>query len=408
MTTSVQPSSPLLSYEAALKMLLDARTPLSGTVDKIPLAEVAGRVLAKPVTAPCAMPGVDLTAMDGYAVRAADVAQAGVVLPVSQRIAAGDVGTPLAAGSAVRIFTGAPLPEGADSVVMQEDCTLLDDGSVRFGQAAQWGKSVRRRGSEVAQGSELLAVGTRLGPAHVALAASVGLGTLPVRPRLRVALFSSGNELLEVGAPPALGKIHDVNRVQLGMLLRELGCAVSDLGILPDDLDRTRQALTTAAADHDLLLTSGGVSVGEEDHIKEAVEASGTLELWKIAIKPGKPFAFGQVAGTDFIGLPGNPVSSFVTFVMLVQPFIRQRMGMANAAPPRRLLRAAFDWSTPDVRQEYLRARAQPDGSVVLHPQQGSAALAGLAWANGLVEIPPGQAIRAGDTVSFVPLDGTS
>ena len=404
MTTSTH----LLSYEAALGMLLDARPPLSGTIDKIPLAEVAGRVLAKPVTAPCAMPGNDLAAMDGYAVRAADVAQAGVVLPVSQRIAAGDVGTPLAGGSAARIFTGAPLPEGADSVVMQEDCTLLDDGSVRFEHAAQWGKSVRRRGEEVAQGSELLAVGTRLGPAHAALAASVGLGTLPVRPRLRVALFSSGNELLEVGAPPAPGKIHDANRVQLAMLLHGLGCVISDLGILPDDLARTRQALTAAAADHDLLLTSGGVSVGEEDHVKAAVETDGTLELWKIAIKPGKPFAFGRVGGTDFIGLPGNPVSSFATFVMLVQPFIRQRMGMANPVPPRRLLRAAFDWSKADARQEYLRARAQADGSVVLHPQQGSAALAGLAWANGLVEVPPGQAIRAGDTVSFVPLDGTT
>jgi molybdopterin molybdotransferase len=257
-------------------------------------------------------------------------------------------------------------------------------------------------------GGTLLATGTRLGPAELGLAASVGLATLPVFRRLRVALLSTGDELAEPGQPLPPGGIYNSNRYFLHALLEGLGCAVSDLGRVPDSLAETRSALQRASEGNDLILSTGGVSVGEEDHVKAAIEQSGSLDLWKIAIKPGKPLAYGKVGspGTarqvDFIGLPGNPVSSFVTFLMLVRPFILKRMGTADCLPLARPAVSASDWPKPDRRREFLRARVLADGRVELYPKQGSGVLTSCAWADGLVDCPPGQAFQAGDAVSFI------
>ncbi len=346
--------------------------------------------------------------MDGYALRCADVLAAGTRLAVTQRIPAGSVGHHLAPASAARIFTGAPVPEGADAVVMQERCER-DGEAVIVNHVPRDGENIRRRGEDIRAGSEILAAGTRLTPQALGLAASIGVPLLPTFRRLRVALFFTGDELATPGEPLKPGGIYNSNRYLLRGLLDRLGCAVTDLGIVPDTLEATREALRRAAALSDLIVTSGGVSVGEEDHVKPAVEAEGQLGLWKLAIKPGKPLAFGRVAtgnnnnAADFIGLPGNPVASFVTFLILVRPFILKRMGCSDWLPRRILLPAGFDWLRPDARREFLRARPGPDGRLELFPNQGSGVLTSTVWAGGLVDNPPGQAIRAGDVVQFIP-----
>lgn len=400
----------MLSYEEALNQLLAAAAPVAAT-KAVPLAAARGRILAAPQVSRIDVPPLDNSAMDGYAVRRADVAQAGVCLPVAQRIPAGTVGHTLAAGTAARIFTGAPVPAGADAVVMQELCEHGPDGSVVINHLPRDGENIRRAGEDIAAGSQILAAGTRLGPAQLGLAASVGLATLPVFRRLRVALLSTGDELAEPGQPLPPGGIYNSNRYFLQALLEGLGCAVTDLGRIPDSLDETRRALESAAEGNDLILSTGGVSVGEEDHVKAAIEQAGELNLWKIAIKPGKPLAFGKVrklgAGgaakqVDFIGLPGNPVSSFVTFLIFVRPFILKRMGAACWLPQARSVPSASDWIKPDKRREFLRARIAADGRVELYPKQGSGVLTSCAWADGLVDNPPGQSFFAGDAVSFI------
>lgn len=412
--------APLRSLDEALAALLAAVRPAcAAEPETVSTFDALGRVLAEDVRALIDVPPADNTSMDGYAMRAADVPAAGAVLPVSQRIPAGVVGEPLRPGTAARIFTGAQVPAGADAVVMQEMCEALPDGSVRVGQVPQPGQWVRRRAEDVARGAVVLAAGTRLAPAALGLAASVGAAALRVARRPRVAVFSTGDELVMPGevAPERMrpGAIYNSNRYTLRGLVQAMGCEVRDLGIVPDRLDATRAALREAAADNDLIITSGGVSMGEEDHLRPAVQAEGRLDLWQIAMKPGKPLAFGAVrrgpAGEGggeawFLGLPGNPVSSFVTFLLTVRPVLLRLQGSDAAArvPAGYPLRAAFGWPKPDRRREFVRACVNADGEVEIFPNQSSGVLTSAVWAEGLVDLAAGQVVAPGDTVRFIPL----
>ncbi|MDA0235075.1 MAG: molybdopterin molybdotransferase MoeA [Proteobacteria bacterium] len=391
----------MLSFDEAYEKLLGFVRPVR-EVEEVDTLFAAGRVLAVDQHSTIDQPPMDNSGMDGYALRAVDVPVAGTRLPVSQRIPAGSVGHELAPGTAARIFTGAPLPPGADTVVMQELCEHAGD-EVVVNTVPRAGEAVRRMGEDVARGARVLPAGLRLSPQAVALAASVGLARLPVHRRVKVAVFSTGSELVMPGEPLPPGGIYNSNRYLLRGLLAGLGCEVADFGIVPDRLDATREVLRRAAEGHDLILTSGGVSVGEEDHVKPAVEAEGSLDMWKIAMKPGKPLAYGRVHGAAFIGLPGNPVSSFVTFLLMVRPFLLATQGVSEVAPAAMQLRADFDWPRPDRRREFLRARMNAQGGVELFANQGSAALESTVWANGLVDIPAGTVIACGETVRFLP-----
>ena len=407
--------APLTPLEDALAAVLAQAQPLPGAAF-VDLLQADGRVLAADCIAPLQVPPLDNSAMDGYAVRSVEVAQAGTVLPVSQRIPAGQVGTALQVGTVARIFTGAPLPPGADAIVMQEDCTVLDDGRVRFDAVPQPGQFVRRAGQDIALGSTALQAGLRLTPAALGLAASLGLAQLPVARRPRVALFSTGDELALPGsiAPQDLppGHIFNSNRYVLASLLQRWGCEVVDGGILPDDRAATHAALTQAAQDCDLLVTSAGVSVGEEDHVRPVVEQLGALSLWKIAMKPGKPFAFGHLrrSGGDpaagrahFIGLPGNPVSSLITALVLLRPFVLALQGASVVQPPAHWLTADFEITQRDSRREFLRARRNAAGRLELFANQNSGVLTSTVWAEGLVDNPAQTLIARGDRVRFLP-----
>lgn len=405
---------PLRSLDEALQDLLERARPLART-ERVATFDADGRVLAQDLRAGLQVPPQDNSSMDGYAVRSADVAQAlaaGTALPVSQRIAAGSAAQPLRPGSAARIFTGAPVPEGADAIVMQEEAQVVIEAgpgvepAVRFERAPQPGQWIRRSGEDVTRGALILQAGVRLSPASLGLAASVGMAELSVAARPRVALLSTGDELVMPGdvAPEAMppGAIYNSNRFFLRALLMRLGCEVTDLGIVPDRRDATVEALRQAAASHDLILTSGGVSVGEEDHVKPAVQQLGSLDLWQIAIKPGKPFAHGRVGEAHFIGLPGNPVSSFVTFLVLVRPFLLRLMGAREIDAPVTRLPAHFDWPRPDKRREFLRVRRDGQGGLELFANQSSGVLTSAVWGDGVVDNPAGQAIARGDAVSFI------
>lgn len=395
----------MLAFDEALNYLLQHALPVA-EVETVSTLAAAGRVLAQAQRSRVNLPPLDNSAMDGYAVACDDVPDPGTRLPISQRIAAGSVGFALAAGTAARIFTGAPIPAGADAVVMQEACTLVGS-EVSIDHRPQPGDHVRRVGSDLAVGSEILPTGQRLRPQDVALAAAVGIAALPVRRRLRVAVLSTGDELRMPGEPLPDGAVYNANYFLLTALLVGCGCEVVSHSQVVDDLTATRAVLRRAAAEADLILSSGGVSVGEEDHVRAAVRAEGQLALWKIACKPGKPLAFGEVAAADrraaFIGLPGNPVSSFVTFLLLVRPYVLKRQGVRHTQPVSRLLRADFDWLQPDVRREFLRAQSTPDGGVQIFPNQSSGVLTSAVWADGLIDNPPQQVIRRGDAVRFLP-----
>jgi molybdopterin molybdotransferase len=396
----------MLAVRQALDFLLAAARPVEG-VEHVPTLEANGRVLAEDQVAMLDVPSADNTQMDGYAVRATDCVGGAAVLRVAQRIPAGSVGQPLQPGTAARIFTGALIPEGADAVVMQEQCELEGD-QVTVRHAPQSGEWIRRQGEDVRIGSVILPAGTRLRSQELGLAASVGLATLPVRRRLRVAVFFTGDELAMPGEPLTPGAIYNSNRFTLRGLLENFGCEFTDYGIVPDSLQATRDTLREAARQHDLIITSGGVSVGEEDHIKPAVEAEGRLDMWQIAVKPGKPLAFGEVrrdkGNAFFIGLPGNPVSSFITFLLFVRPFLLRLQGVSGPVEPRSIaMRADFDWPKPDRRNEFLRARMNDEGGLELFPNQGSGVLTSTVWADGLIDNPPGQAIARGDVVRFIP-----
>jgi molybdopterin molybdotransferase len=419
----------LLSLDEALERLVaGSRAHALAETEAVSTFEALGRVLGVDVRSALDVPPADNTSMDGYALRAADVPAAGTVLAVSQRIPAGVVGAPLEAGTAARIFTGAQVPSGADAVVPQEQCEALPDelgadaglGRVRILAAPTPGQWVRRRGEDVREGATVLARGTRLTPQGLGLAASVGAGTLQVLRRPRVALFSTGDELVMPGQPLRPGAIYNSNRFTLRGLLQAAGCELNDFGIVPDRLAATREALRAAAAGNDLIVTSGGVSVGEEDHLRPAVLAEGRLENWQIAMKPGKPLAFGAVrrgeggrapaaAGADagealFVGLPGNPVSSYVTFVLCVSTVLRTMQGLSTALPRPLPLKAAFDWPRPDKRREFLRVRLNAAGELELFDNQSSGVLTSAVWADGLVDNPPSRAIAHGDTLRYLPL----
>ncbi|HQU16122.1 MAG: molybdopterin molybdenumtransferase MoeA [Chromatiales bacterium 21-64-14] len=399
------PEGGLQTVAAALALLLADARPVAES-ECVELEGALGRVLSESQVAAVDVPPWDNSAMDGYAVRSADLQPGGETrLAVSQRIPAGRAAAALAPGTAARIFTGAPVPDGADAVVIQEIC-VPGDGTVTVRGNAAPGANIRRAGEDIRAGSEILVAGTQLGPQHLGLAASVGLARLPVYRRLRVAIFSTGDELVRPGVPLGPGQIYNSNHYTLTGLLRGLGCETADLGVVPDRLDATCVALERAAAHADLILTSGGVSVGEEDHLKPAVERLGRLELWRIAVRPGKPLAFGQVGGTPIIGMPGNPVSLFVTFCLFARPFILRAQGRTDAGLIPIPAPADFDWPCPDRRREYARARLVRDAAggvrVQLHPSRSSGVLSSVTWANGLAVIPEGRALKRGDPVDFL------
>jgi molybdopterin molybdotransferase len=396
----------MLSVQQALDFLFAAVRPVLDT-ETIATLAANGRVLALDQRSTIDVPSHDNTQMDGYAVRSSDCASGAARLRVSQRIPAGQVGTPLEAGCAARIFTGAMIPPGADAVVMQEQCQANDDGTVTINHTPPAGEWIRRAGEDIVNGATILPAGTRLRSQELGLAASVGLASLPVLRKLRVAVFFTGDELTMPGEAPggvlAPGAIYNSNRFTLRALLENLGCEIADFGIVPDTLAATRETLRAAARDNDLIITSGGVSVGEEDHIKPAVEAEGTLNMWQIAVKPGKPLAFGEVGQAAFIGLPGNPVSSLITFMLFVRPFILRQQGVSDPAPARAFaMRADFSWPKADRRNEFLRAKVNPQGGLDLFANQGSGVLTSTVWADGLIDNPPGQTIAPGDIVRFI------
>jgi len=391
----------LLSVDEALATLLAGARPVAAT-EMVPTLEAFDRVLATAQVSTMDVPPMDNSAMDGYAVRVADVPSAGARLQVAQKIMAGAVGAPLAVGAAARIFTGAPIPDGSDAVVMQESCTV-DGGAVVVNKVPLKEEWIRRRGSDIRTGAAILPAGKRLLPQDAGLAASVGIKALPVRRRVRLGLFFTGDELVMPGDPLPPGRIYNSNRFTLNGLAKAYGCEVRDYGIVPDSLEATREVLRRAAGECDLIVTSGGVSVGDADFVKPAVEAEGSLLMWKIAMKPGRPLAFGKVGEAAFIGLPGNPVSSFVTFLIFVRPFLLKTQGITDVAPKSIAARADFDWTEPDARREFLRARWNGKGGLELYPTQDSAVMTSTAWADGLVDNPARQAIRRGDLVTFLP-----
>jgi molybdopterin molybdotransferase len=405
----------MLSTADALATLLAAARPLGG-VETLPTLDALNRVLAADVVSPLDVPPMNTSAMDGYAVRVADLAHGTARLRVSQRIPAGHAPQPLEPGTVARIFTGATVPPGADAIVMQEQAEPTGD-EVALLHTPRAGEWITAQGADIRRGSVILPAGTRLTPQSLGLAASVGCAELAVVRRLKVAVFFTGDELTMPGEPLRPGAIYNSNRFTLRGLLENLGCEVSDFGIVPDRLDATRATLRDAAREHDLILTCGGVSVGEEDHVKPAVEAEGRLSMWQIAMKPGKPLAFGAVRrgentgahgdadddGTFFIGLPGNPVSSFVTFLLFVRPFLLRLAGVRTVTPRALSLRADFTQHKGDRRNEFLRARVNAAGGLDLFPNQSSAVLTSTVWGDGLIDNPPNHVISAGETVRFIP-----
>lgn len=404
----------MLTAQQALDHLLSHAKPVTET-ESIPMQATLGRVLAENVNSLVDVPPLDNTSMDGYAVRAADIQNPGSILKIAQRIPAGSVGTTLEPGTAARIFTGAPVPLGADAVVMQEDCAIPEGSAdhVQVNIAPVLGQWIRRRGEDLTAGKTALTAGTFLRPQELGVAASAGLTHLSVKRRVKVAAFFTGDELSLPGEPLKPGGIYNSNRDTLLACLKSLGCDATDLGIVPDRLEATKAALRKASKDHDLIITSGGVSVGEEDHIKPAVTAEGRLDLWQIAIKPGKPLAFGAVRKSDkpedgeawFIGLPGNPVSSFVTFLLFVRPFILKLQGRSSSPPQSYSMRADFDWLKADRRNEFLRVKLNSNGGLDLFPNQSSGVLTSASWGDGLVDCPPNHSIKAGDQVKYIPFD---
>jgi len=366
--------------------------------ETVALSAAAGRVLAADLISPIDVPPADNSAVDGYALRSNDANQS---LPVSDRICAGEVPAPLAANSAARIFTGATVPPGADAVVMQENC-VADADSVSL-PAVKTGANIRRRGQDVQAGAVVLTAGTLLTPWHLGLIASLGLAEAPVRQRLRVALLTTGNELQRPGEVPLPGKIFNSNSALLSGLLEQVGCEVSDCGMVADSAEATAAALRHAAQSAQLIISTGGVSVGEEDHVRDAVAELGCIDLWKVAIKPGKPFAFGKVENSLFLGLPGNPAAVLVTFLVLVKPLLDRCRGVIAPAPVWYALPAAFEVAKAGKREEYLRVRVNADGALEAHPNQSSGMLSSACWAEGLARVPAGRTVATGELVDFLP-----
>lgn len=395
----------MLSAAELLQELLKRARPLDRT-ESLALAEAYNRVLAEGLTAFTSVPPMDNTAMDGYAVRSRDCQQPDATLKVVQRIAAGQVGQRLHHGEAARIFTGAPIPPGADAVVMQED-TRLEGDVVTLYKVPHAGDHIRRAGEDIQPGTSVLTPGTRLKAAELGLAASIGRTEARVYRRLKVAMFTTGDELAEPGQTLKPGQIYNSNRATLRGLLTGIGAEIIDLGVVADTREATVKALQWGMKQADVILTTGGVSVGEEDHVKAAVESLGRIDIWKVAMKPGKPVVYGRVGEADFIGLPGNPVSAFVTFCLFARPFLLKRMGASQVLYRAYPMRAAFDWTKPGNRREFLRGRVvnakDGGGEVRLYPNQSSGVLTSAVWADGLVDLEIGQTVIRGEWVRFIP-----
>ncbi|WP_445177540.1 molybdopterin molybdotransferase MoeA [Pseudomonas sp. McL0111] len=391
----------LMPVETALARLLEMAE-ASRIVEReyLPLAQVQGRVLAEDLISTLDLPPWPNSAMDGYALRLAD--WKGEPLPVSQKIFAGQSPEPLAPGTCARIFTGAPVPLGADCVEMQENAEFQLDERVRFIEPMSVGQNIRPQGQETTVGELILAAGTRLGPIEQGLAASLGCAGLYVIRKVRVAVLSTGDELVEPGQTLGPGQIYNSNRVLLCSWLGRLGCEVIDAGILPDDLAATRQRLGELQ-DVDLILSTGGVSVGEADFLGIALREEGELSLWKLAIKPGKPLTFGHFRNLPVIGLPGNPASTLVTFALLTRPYLLRRQGVQSVEPLKFPVPAGFDWPQAGNRREYLRGRME-QGQATIYRNQSSGVLRSAAWADGLVEVLEGRTLLKGEEVFFIPL----
>ena len=403
----------LIPIDEALQHLLAKAQPITST-EKLPLANVQGRILAENLHSSINVPPADNSSMDGYAIRNADLPNtssdpssehSNVTLAVSQRIPAGTVGTELKVGTAARIFTGAPIPAGADAVVMQEVCTSKDEGSnslVTINGSITAGDNIRKAGEDIKTGDIILKAGKKLKPQDIGLAASVGIAEITVYKRLRVGIFFTGDELREAGESLEAGQIYNSNRHTLRGLLENLNCEVIDLGTVEDSLEATKSTMLKAAESADLVMTSGGVSVGEEDYIRLALEELGQLDLWRINIKPGKPLAFGKVGRTLFLGLPGNPVSVFSTFCIFARPFILKSQGASETKSNTFKVPAAFTWAKAGTRHEYVRVRFE-NGVLEIYPNQGSGVLSSASWANGLALIPAGITVKPDDFIEFIP-----
>ena len=412
----------LLPYDRAINELLSVAQPITES-ERVPVADARSRVMAEDVISTIDVPPADNSAMDGYALRFSDLARVAqqspgrVVLPVSQRIPAGATPRPLQAGSAARIFTGSGIPSGADTVVMQERCKLLEDVNNNNFEAAplvelpadvEQGDNIRKKGLDITEGSVILKRGRRLLPQDLGLLASVGLAEVKVYRRLKLAILSTGDEIVEPGHPCPAGHIYNSNRYTLAGLIDAMGMERIDLGIVADDADATESVLRRAAELADCVVTTGGVSVGEEDHVKACIEKLGDLQLWRLAIKPGKPLAFGQVLGKPFFGLPGNPAAVFVTFAMVARPYLLRFQGCEEGLLPTALtVRANFSRDIPARRQEYLRAKLDVSDrgvmSASLHGNQSSGALSTASWSNGFAVQAVNQLIANGDSIKFIP-----
>jgi molybdopterin molybdotransferase len=391
----------LMPLEQALARLaqLAGESPITER-ETLPLSQAQGRVLAHDLRASLDLPPWPNSAMDGYALRLAE--WQGEPLGVSQKIFAGQAPLPLQPGTCARIFTGAPLPAGADCIEMQENCEVLADGRIRFVQPLVLGRHIRPQGQEAREDDVVLQAGTRLGPVELGMAATLGVPALCVKRRLRVAVLSTGDELVEPGQPLQPGQIYNSNRVLLRAWLERLGCDVLDEGILPDNLQLTRERLAQCQ-DADLILSTGGVSVGEADYLGQVLREDGELVLWKLALKPGKPLTCGRYAGVPVLGLPGNPGSTLVTFGLLARAYILQRLGVSRVQPARFKVPAGFAWPRAGSRREFLRVRLE-QGVAQLHPNQSSGMLLSAAWADGLLEVHEGSTFEAGDLLDFIPL----
>ena len=423
----MKPRANLLDFDVARNQLLDFAAPPTAHAT-VGLQQAQGRVLAQTVTSPINVPGFDNSAMDGYALHIADMAAVPSSFAVVQRIAAGQTGEALAANTAARIFTGAPIPEGCNIVVPQEH-TTESNGSISLTQHVNLHQHIRRKGEDIAQGDTVLTCGQRMGPAQLAMLASIGVAAVNVFRPLKVGVFFTGDELTEPGQPLAPGAIYNSNRYAINGLLKQLGCEVSDYGIVRDSAQATRDALQQAASENDIVMTCGGVSVGEEDHVKAAVLALGQLDLWQISMKPGKPLAYGKVGLTNafntrcrwnflqrMYGLYFTPHfhyptlfrSAFVTFLLMARPFLLKRMGATDTALRYLTAEAAFNWPRPDRRREFLRVKLERNASgqdtLQLWPNQGSGVMSSLAWADGLVDLPAETQIKIGDKVQYLSI----
>ena len=392
----------LMTVDDAIDFILKKATTTSA-IENIKTEDALDRVLAEPLVSRINVPPLDNSAMDGYALSVSDMNADGETrLPVSQRIPAGTIGKPLKPGTAARIFTGAPIPDNADAVVMQERCEQTGD-DVLIKATVSAGDNIRNAGGDIATGDTILKPGVKLRPQELGLAASIGFAELAVYKKLRVAIFSTGDELVLPGEPASDGKIYNSNRYTLMGLLKSVNCDIVDLGTVPDQLQATLDTLNSGTAKADIIITTGGVSVGEEDYVKAALDKLGQVDMWRVAMKPGKPVAFGHVKDTPFIGLPGNPVAVFVTFCLFARPYLLKTQGMTRVRPKRLKVKAGFDWNRAGPRREYARAQLQPDiMTAALYPKQGSGVLSSVAWADGLVEIPENSTVKNGDEVSYL------